>query len=285
VDTELPERELNGHYFLTIPGVVSPFVTSHIGSFTTAGVADANDVRIPLPPDIGGGELNMDMPFLGLSQSFELQIAALDRLAFRVGADGTALLPRDEDSALLIAAMGGWSAGAGVTAKAFENRWLQVAGSFDYAYGYDLQAVPLAMFLDEEIDPANMFLDTTTNRLLFGAQGAVAPHELVGLVLDLGWESITDSDDTNDAFFRLGVGASLNFESLGVPVGLVGSYVQRFAMDDENATELDRSLAGGIYYTGRRYLDVGVVVTSGLQELDGIEQTLLTGTTVLRAYF
>ncbi len=282
IDTELPERELGGHYFLTMFGVRQPFVTSHIGSFTTAGTADAND--IPMPEELGGG--TMDMPFLGLGQSFELQIAAFDRFALRVGADGSALLPRDEEAALIIAAMGGWSAGAGATAKIVERKYFQVAGSFDYVHGYNVQAVPLGLLASlPDIQPENMFVDVTSDSLHFGAQGAVAPHEVVGIVLDVGWDSETDSDDTNDAFLRLGAGVSLNFEPLGAPVGLVATYTERFAMDAENATELDRTVSGGIYYTGRRYLDVGILVQSTTQDVNDVDISMLTGTSVLRTYF
>ncbi|WP_373048253.1 hypothetical protein [Vulgatibacter sp.] len=281
-DTVLPERELNGHYFLAIPRLASPFITSHVGSFTTAGTADFDDVV--MPEELGGGTL--DLPFLALAQSFELQIGILDRVAVRVGADGTAALPRDEESAILIAAIGGFSTTAGATVKAIETQYFQVAGSFDYTYGYNLTAFPLGLLAGlPEIDPANMFEDVTSDTYSFGVQGAFAPHELIGLVLDLQWDAENDSEGTNDAFFRFGGGISLNFESVGVPIGLVGSYVERIAVDDENDTETDRVLGGGFYYTGRRYLDVGLVIQHEILEGETADLYTLAGTTVLRAYF
>lgn len=293
-DIVLPERELNGHYFLAPLSMNLPFITSHVSSSTAVLSTDFPELS---------DQTGLDLKFFSLAQVFDLQIGLLDRVALRGSLQGSATAPTDPDAALIVAIDGGYSGGLGTTVQAIKTRYFAVSGSVDWTHSENVQVSPLQYVediankiaedfqddgeLDGDWEPDSdlLFSDLTSDDLSFSAQAAASPHELVGFFAEVGWDAEFDSDDRNDAFLRLGGGASLNFESVGVPVGLLGYYVQRFPMDGENATGLDQTFAGGIYYTGRRYLDLGLEMQRQLEEQDDVEIESLGVAARVRAYF
>lgn len=293
-DVVLPERELHGHYFLAPLSLNLPFVTSHVSSSTAVLSTDFPDI-----PDGSGG--TFDLRFFTLAQVFDVQIGLFDRLALRAFIQGAATAPDEADAALLVALDGGYSGGAGATVQALKSEFFALAGSLDWTHGQNITVTPgpyVADLVDKliadaedgtldgfEPDPDLLFTELSSDELSFSAQAAASPHEFVGFFAEAGWDMEFDSDDRNDAFLRLGGGVSLNFESAGVPVGLLGYYVQRFAVDDENSTGLDQLFAGGLYYTGRRYLDLGLEVQRVRAEFDDVEQASLGVAARIRAYF
>lgn len=283
----LPERELAGHYFLPPLAMRMPFITTHVGSSTGVGMGDFEDIPI------GGGE-TMDLSFFNLVQFFDLQLGLFDRVAIRGELRGDAVAPSDEETALNIALLGDWSGGAGVTVKALETERFQLSGSFDYAYAQDVTVTPgvfLADILDKAVnqgvwdpDADLLFMESKQSTYSFGAEAAFAPHELVGLLGEVAWDAETQ-EERNDAFLRVGAALSLNFDPVGVPVGLLGYWVERFPMDSENSTDVDRLFGAGLFYTGRHYLDVGVELQSQRFDTEDFDSSSIGAAGRIRAYF
>lgn len=302
----LPERELNGHYFLPPLGLATPFVTSHVGAVTTFAVADLKFTDETIRQNMRELEELLDadfdeLPLFLLSQAIEFEVSFLERASLRAGVQGSALMPRDQDTAWLMAVDGAWGVGGGIAVQALKLDAVALAASLDYGRETTVFVSPVGTIAEllttGQLNEETMFTLGSVDTLSVGAQAAASPHPVVGFLAEAAMdferstsddESTADPDDemeVRDQFFRLGVGASVDFSWFDVPVGVTGSYIRRFPVDGDNDTELDSVVGGGLFYTGRRYLLLGVEAQFLTLESETDEIGAVGAALRIRAYF
>jgi hypothetical protein len=188
---------------------------------------------------------------------------------------------------------------AGTTVSWQLGRYLRVAGVLDFDYQHARVIDPLAAVRTSlaagQVDLSQIRQKVNAYTLVPGATLAFAPHPALGFVGTIQYLWLRHDDpattipttstiDVHNMVF--GVVAQLDLKPLlvKVPVGIVAAYRARVPINSDERVEHD--LEGGLYYTGRDPLVLGIVEQGRWFELrPGFQATGLISSLVVRYYW
>jgi len=259
-------RTLGGYRFIPAARISDPFITTHFGN--TVGVSVASDINVPVvlldttPPDTLfslQGNLLFVRAVFGFQYAFNPIVTARIRAAgaSRVGTSGEAML--SQGVSVLT------DFGLGTTIKLWEREDILVSGTADVGSGAGL-LVDLVQFAEEVIEngPENASVVRTVDGVLLdaGLSAAWAINHYSGVTATglLGYHSMETRRE--DLAWRLATSGSVDFgQNDKAPVGLL------LFLDWDNLTVRSAaagtafSLGGGVFYTGREDLNLGLEIT------------------------
>jgi hypothetical protein len=256
-------REMNGHVFLPSELVLQPFIDTDFRAVSTFGAVRSTAPSLTLGGliDTGTREFNQ----LGYSQTFELQIKLLRWLALRL--NGTALLysGTDRASVLNLGSTIQYGGGGGLTIAQRFGRMLQLAlvadASFEPTYSVDIGGAIAASLRAQQVDTDPLFTRDKGLPLRVGVSGALAPWKALGFELMARYEHafrIGGGLTREDAFVGAGT-VDLDLRAISpVPIGLLAGYQVAVPFGSRDTTELWHAIDGGVFYTGRRELALGL---------------------------
>jgi hypothetical protein len=251
-------RELAGHVFFPSLAVPDPFLSTHFEILTGAGYAWIDgpgfDVRGNL---VGTAEYKAG----ALSETLAFQASLTQWLAVRLSGDGGVNAGFNASSALVIGAVQPIGITAGATASWQIGRFVRLGGLFDFVYTYLKLIQPLDAvrnsFIAARADDAGVSQKINGFSVLPGGAVAIAPHPAIGLQgsAQYSWVGFPNRDLS---YFVLGVSAQVDFRliSARAPVGILLSY--RTQIPFQSDTRFTHTLETGLFYTGRRAIDLGL---------------------------
>jgi hypothetical protein len=256
-------RELNGHYFIPSLTIADPFLPTEFSLITGAGVAWADGPSF----DPRGNPTGRDSYVAGaLTHTTSFQVNILRFWAVHLTAAGGLYGGANAKSALALGATVPADIIAGTTVSFVLCRWLRLGGTFDYDWQYShvidpLAAVQRSLAVDQA-DPSTIKQRVTTSQVAPGVTAAFAPHPSLGFVASLQYLWLTRDDgstttDVNNLVF--GIDGQLDLRPLvhRVPVALLLGY--RVQAPLGSSEPLSQDVEGGIYYSGKKALVLGVV--------------------------
>jgi hypothetical protein len=200
---------------------------------------------------------------MGFSALFQAGITRW--LAVHVGGGGGLNGGSDARSALVIGLVQPILVTAGATVSWRLARIVRLGGTFDFTYSYTKLIQPLdAVRSSLAVNQA----ETSTVSQRFngysvqpGATVAVTPHRAIGLLASAQylWNGFDgDLPSRSLSYFILGVSAQLDLRAIWehVKVGFLVSYSTRIPFQSES--RFTHILETGVFYTGRRDLDLGI---------------------------
>ena len=282
-------RALNGHYFLPSEVVRDPFATTHFASGTSFGYAK---FRIQ-GQDTDGNDVDLRLKLIAIQQALDMQVGVGHvgpaAFAVRLRALGNAIVGIDAQSALRAPLNVGYLYGAGLMAKAWGNRWFQVGLALDFTRTTTYQVSPLTA-IQNSIDQGTLTSDGLLARQTYtdlqpSLSLAVSPYRVLGLVTTLRytWEKIDGGASASGIDWGLNLGLDLAPVSV-LPLGIQGVY--QLQKDLSGDAGLIHYGGGGLFYTGRPHLALGVeVLATRSSPGPGLSQVLILGEFRLRYYW
>jgi hypothetical protein len=268
------DRRLKGHDFLPSDFVTDPFVTTHFDSSTGFGWVRA---KASGP----GGSLQADLA--EIVQRIELQagvvrVRGVPWLGLRFIAAGHAATGLDANAFQILPTTLGYEFGGGLAVRLWGNDWVQLGIKTDVTWAKDWALTPLRA-IENSVNAGTITLDgllTATSELRFlpSFQVAFSPHRVFGLwtSLQYGFAHPAAGDDSH--LLRFGLAAGLDFDRVSpVPLGLLFTYTLDQTLPDDGRIHY---VGGGLFYTGRRDLALGLEVRGTWQSISDAA----TGTTV-----
>jgi hypothetical protein len=255
-------RELNGHVFIPSLAVPDPFLSMHVVLDIGAGYSwidgPSFDVRGNL---IGGASYRAEA--LAVAALFQASVTRW--LALRLGGGGGLNGGDDARSALVVGMVEPLSITAGATASWQLGRMVRLGPTLDFTYAHikliqPLDAIRNSLIVNQ-VDTAGASQRVHNYSLLPGVALAIAPHPAVGLLAaaQFVWAGFdNDSSFRNLGYFVLGFSAQLDLRNLTrkAPIAFLLSY--RTQIPFESETRFTHTLETGIFYTGRREIDLGL---------------------------
>jgi hypothetical protein len=279
---ELPRpegRELAGHVFMPTLGVTGPFATTNFGSFmllgggSTEGSVTLQLPGNPLPPPqtfrgsvsyaaVGG--------FLGFEYAFVPGVSA------RVGISQAIYSGTTGASAAVVGSNVRIGGTAGITAGIPIGQSVRVAAVFDAGYAPRLGLVlgpAIATTFEQcsqgvancRFDFGSLFQQRNVLTLQPGIAASWAPGRALGMTFNVSYVhtsiAISNQDTVREGGIAPGAVVDFDFRAISkVPVGLQITWSSLFPFSDNLLTTGYTDLGGGIFYTGRRELSVGLQV-------------------------
>lgn len=264
-------RFLGDWAYVPVGEISGPFITTYASSVSGLG-GNEIDIDIEPPPIIP--IRTRGLTYLALILRFDAQIALFDRIALRVSGQGEGQLPDTGSSAVALVINGTWGLGGGVTGQLFRNEQMMLSLFADYAFLERSQVSPGSALREirEQLTFTGLFGQQDVHNLQAGPSFAVALNPWLGVVAETVWETEWRTADRFDRagtnnFIDLRGAASANFwSSRRFPVGVSVFWRQRIPLGGDNQFEFTRRYGGGVFYTGRPYLDVGVELFQEISE-------------------
>lgn len=259
-------RRLGGHDFILSEFVPSPFATTEFALVTALGFASLHVSGT----DASGNPVNATYDLAGISQTGRFQVSLLPWLALRVAGGGNTLFGTNSDAALNYGGDFGYLYGAGAQVS-IPLGPVRVGGSLDVAasktYHFNVNDAIAASLAAGRVTSSTLLTVRDDLTVAPGVQVAMAFHPAVGAYghVRYSYDTTTTSGASTSTSF-LDAGAALSFDlkplPVGVPIGFLASYNLRKELKDGGDTE--HQIAGGVYYTGRRSLSIGLEVRATL---------------------
>jgi len=284
-------RALNGHLFLPSLIAGEPFVPTAFTLSTGGGIAD---VRAPAP-ELGGYRFGDGAYRLGaLAEAIGFQAGITRWLGVRLfgvadGFGGVGL-----DAAAAVGGTLSYATRFGLTVTTPLGRFARLGLLTDVEWRQARAVIPLDGLARTLLaGRADAFtIDTTTRTavaLLPGVSLALAPHAALGLVAtaQVGWERIDDGAARTDggrALLSVALDLDLRALTRALPLGLLGAYRAQLPFSSPERDVHD--VEGGLFYTGRPALALGVVARARWFELrPGLDATAVGGAVHVRTFF
>ena len=256
-------RELGGHVFIPSLAIDDPFLSTNLAVYTGAGYSwiDGPDF------DTRGNLLTNQRSYVAeaLAEAVTFQAGITRWLALRVGGGGGINAGSDGRSALVVGATQPITVDAGVTASWRLARIVRLGGTFDFAYSHLKLIQPLsavqASIAGAQVDAAQASQRVDGYAIAPGAAVAIAPHPAIGLlaVAQYQWNGYYgDIAGVGLSSFVLGASAQLDLRPFVPWLGLGFLVAYRAQLPFESGTRYTHTLEGGIFYTGRRAIDLGI---------------------------
>ena len=251
--------------YVPVTVVQGPYVTSFASSTTAVGAATL-DLEFDFPHTTGARTRNLD--YTALLQRFEGQLGLLRRFAIRANLQGEAVVPNDGGAALSVALNGEWSAGGGVVAQLLHTDRARFALTGDYRFR-SRRVVSPAGAIEQTADERRLGRLLTEQEIhSASAAGSFALRlaDWLGVVAEAGWQSdwqqavgVFRGQKEHLHFLNLAGAVGANFWQRQVPLGVTAFWRERVPLGD-SPFDSSRQFGGGVFYTGRPYLDLGVEI-------------------------
>ena len=254
-----PRRKLGEHVFIPREAVNDPFTTSFVGSETSLGYGTAHGPSF----DLNGNTINLsDYKLAAYSQVFTGQWGISDWWALRLKVNGLVYSGVNGSAAAGVGLNGVARYGAGTTFSFRPAPTVRLGFLFDASFGPSiglniLQAIIRSLQAGSVVTPVQSTSNTTLSPALSVAW-AIARG--LGLLGNVGYtHSSISADAANVGADVLGFSAGLDLDlrELGsIPMGFALSYAAGYSVGDTRFRNY--RLAGGIFYTGRTELTLGL---------------------------
>lgn len=270
-------RQLGGHVFQLSGLAPGPFVVTSFGTATIAGYGDVRSVAL----DINGREIGTrTYPVAAFGQGFDFAAAITDFLGVRISALGSAFSGVTGIGALVVGTSAQWDVHAGLIAgKSFGPA--RGAIVFDAGvrpdYSILVANAVLGAIQTQRFGEVAALQTTSRYYLSPGASLAVALHPSFGLVGEGRFLWSRQASGGDDRSVRRGaiVGGSADFDLdplTGFPLG-IQAVAQLEAGVSESEVRRAFQIGGGLYYTRRVRLQLGMEVVSRTGELRETQPT------------
>jgi hypothetical protein len=255
-----PRRELAGHVFFPSLVVTDPFVSTYFSAFTAAGYDWIEGPSF----DIRGNTIGRrSYRAAAMAQGATFQAGLTDFLAIRItgggGVDGGA----SARSAVVIGAIIPITVGAGATLSWRVAPKVRFGLTADFVYAHSRLIQPLnairGSILAGEVTLSGVTDKLNSETVTPGGTLAIAPCDAVGLLAfaTYSWTRQTDGDTRHFNYVDVGASAQVDLlPNLALPVGLLASYRANIPFEDE--IRFVNIVEGGLFYTGRKDLDLGL---------------------------
>ena len=276
----LPEpegRELGGHIFMPVLGMVSPFTTTSFGTFMLAGYGSTTGrltLQLPGDPPPAPQTISGTVSYAAIGAVLGFEAAFLEHFSARLILSETLYTGTTGVAAAVVGSNARLGGDVGLTASTPLTKTVRLAGVFDASFapamGLLLGPAIKAAFnscstgvSDCRFDFSKLF--ESRNVLTVEPGGAVgwAPTQYVGVTGNLTYvySSLTNSNSgtVDTSALSLGLSTELDLYALSnVPVGLQISWNSRFPFADAGAGFTDFGAA--VFYTGRKNVSIGLQV-------------------------
>jgi hypothetical protein len=261
------KRAINGHLFIPSLVVADPFLATTFSLTTGAGYAWFDGPGFDMRGDVNMARQDSYVAEqLSVKASFQANL--LRWWAFRAGGGGGVAAGADGKSALVLGAQVPLDVALGTTVSWQLGRFIRLGGMFDFDYQYSKVVTPLAAvrssFLAGQADTTNAVIQGSSYFVEPGAAVAFAPFRALGLVatfqyLWVGTDIATLNPTANNLVF--GVSAQVDLRPIWhrVPIGVIASYRASVPVANSGPESDTHDLEGGVYYTGRDSLVLGLV--------------------------
>lgn len=256
-------RTLGKHTFLPSTLLGDPFAGTYVRNLTGGGSA----VGLQVP------KLNLDEEVLEyqdasigfLTVGMEYQQSLTNWLALRAGFTGGARLGTSGVALLAEGVTAQFGATFGATAKLIRSDRFILSATADVLPGVAYQISILDYVKDvieNGYENANSLVDESSPyRYRFGATTAYAVNPWLGLQGTATVGPSRDQTDTTATEVRFGAGASIDFDPIGPPIGVLLGYLYTDPVQGGDVTGGAGLTNVGIFYTGHKRFVVGLDMT------------------------
>jgi hypothetical protein len=282
-------RTLGTHTFLPSALLGDPFTSSYIRNITGGGTAVGLQV-----PKLDQDEQILEYQDASLSfltVGMEYQQSATSWLAFRAGFSGGARLGTSVTALLAEGVTAQFGVTLGATAKLVRSERFILSATADVLPGKSYQ-ISILDFVKDVIengfDSTNSLLsESNPYRYRFGGSAAYSVAPWLGLQATGTVGPIKSSSGEKETEMRLGAGASMDFDPIGPPIGVLLGYLYTDAAGGSDVVGGAGIANVGVFYTGHRRLVVGLdmLFTSANQTEGDRKMNVATGRIVLRYDF
>jgi hypothetical protein len=256
-------RCLGSHCFQMPTLFPNAFITTQFGF--TQGVQSLSSKDV----DVFGDGTTMDLSMMGIREELDYMMAFSRGFGVFVKGTGTVLTGTNSDSALIAGGQGSFGGSIGAALALLRTDGTLVTLRAAVAKGKNLQVTPIIALLSV----ANGASITDSAGSMFSSSNAVGFLPSLMLAQSLGkalglqagvWLEYMKADDA-DATKGLNGAAALEFDLGAVsqmPLALAGefSYSRTLGLDEDV-----KSFGGGLYYSGRSDLQLGLFLATMIQ--------------------
>jgi hypothetical protein len=255
-------RELAGHVFVPSLAVTDPFVSTHVSLYAGAGYSWIDGFGF----DVRGNPVGKDSYVAAaLAEGDGFQAGLTHWLAVRLSGGGALNGGANGRSVLVVGMVQAIPIGVGATASWKLGRTVRIGGTVDFVYSYTKLIQPLTAVRNSLIAGQADTTDASQRIdgyfVTPGASVAIAPHRAIGLLgaAQYSWNGLYgDVTSRSLSYIVLGVSGQLDLHAL-VPMlafGLLVSYRTQIPLQAD--TRFTHTLEGGLFYTGRHAIDLGL---------------------------
>lgn len=261
-------RVLNGHRFLPADTLPMPFATTSFGSSMLLLIGGSTSSLT-----VGNIDLSADLTYAGTGGVLRYEYSFLDHFALRAGAATLIFSGTNGRSALAIGSSVVVGVDAGATATISLGNTARLSLLFDFNFGPNVALTigsGVRALLDScasetgcDVSSAGILNVITSANYRPSLSAAWSPWRPLGLVAFGGFSlTTTDSDAlTTGGAMTVGGTADFDFMTWSVPIGLqvLASHI---APVMGTALRTSTDVGGGVYYTGKKELAVGIQVVA-----------------------
>lgn len=286
--TQPLRRELGPHVFIPREAVSDPFTTTFVG--TETGIAYGSAVGPTF--NVNGKPVDLaDYKIIGYSQIFTGQYGFFDWWALRFNATGVVYSGANGSAAAGVGLNAVARFGVGTTLSWQFAPTLRAGLLFDVGFGPSIGLNILQSIVQSIADKAVVTpVDSTGSTTLTPALSLAWTFARgFGLIVNVSYTHNTvKADAANTSLDSLGFGGGLDLDlrELGtIPLGLAVSYNAVYSIGDEKFRNY--LLAGGLFYTGRQNLTLGLELAYRRAPIggEGVFVKAIFGLIVLRYNF
>lgn len=297
-------RELAGHVFMPALGITSPFTTTSFATYLVVGEGTTKgSVTVQLPGAPGPETFTGDVSYAAVGGVLAYEKELLHGLSARFLFNETLYSGTTGAAVAVVGTNARFGLGLGLTLGTDLGESFRVAGIVDATYapriGLLLGPAIKAAYDSCSPDPANctfdfakLFEQNNVFQVQPGVSAAWAATRSLGVTGNVTYvyQSLKAKDGTTSSESAVAVGAAVDFD-LGaltsVALGLQVTWSSQLPIKGGDAARFT-DLGGGIFYTGRKDLSLGLQVVDRrfavVPQVDVSWDTLLV-TTGLRYYW
>jgi hypothetical protein len=272
-------RVLAGHVFTPVLGLTGPFATTNFGSFMLLGAGSTEaslTLQLPGTPPPPPQTFSGKVEYVAVGGLLSFEYAFLPGFSARVGISQTIYTGTTGASAAVVGSNARLGGNVGLTAGLPIGQSVRVAAVFDASYAPRLGLV-LGPAIQSTFDSCatgvsncrfdfdDLFQQKNVLTVQPGLAAAWAPARALGITGNVSYVYNRTTASNEAALSQGGVSfaAAVDFDFMGfssVPLGLqaIWSTLVPFSGGDTSIGYTD--LGGGIFYTGRKELSLGIQV-------------------------
>ena len=255
-------RELHDHVFMPSLIVTDPFVSTNASLYLGAGYSWIDGFGL----DVRGNPVGTDSYIAtALAEAVSFQASLSRWLAVRLNGGGGINGGANGRSALVVGLVQAIPFGVGATASWKLGRIVRLGGTFDFVYSYSKLIQPLNAVKSSlqagQVDSTGASQRIDGYTVTPGATVAIAPHPAIGLVgsAQYMWNGLYgDVSSASLSYLVLGVSGQLDLRPITqwLTAGILLAYRTQIPL--QSNTRFTHTLEGGLFYTGRRSIDLGL---------------------------